>query len=81
MKMMMSENQSSKSQLHVTAFRVLRVKRQKASLNRQPSAYNCGGRGRLGSVADPHRKNADADPGKNLKVDVDPDAYPDSCPY
>jgi hypothetical protein len=27
------------------------------------------------SVADPHRKNADADPGKNL--DADPDA--DSC--
>jgi hypothetical protein len=27
------------------------------------------------SVADPHRKNADADPGKNLKADAD------SCPY
>jgi hypothetical protein len=31
------------------------------------------------SVADPHRKNADADPGKNLNVDADPDA--DSCSY
>jgi hypothetical protein len=31
------------------------------------------------SVADPHRKNADADPGKNLNADADPDA--DSCPY
>ncbi len=30
------------------------------------------------SVADPHKKNADADPGKNLDADVDPDAY--SCP-
>jgi hypothetical protein len=27
------------------------------------------------SVADPHRKKADADPGKNLKAD------PDSCPF
>jgi hypothetical protein len=26
-------------------------------------------------VADPHRKTADADPGKNLNVDAD------SCPY
>jgi hypothetical protein len=35
------------------------------------------------SVADPHRKNADADPGKNLNADADPDpdADPDSCPY
>jgi hypothetical protein len=31
------------------------------------------------SVADPHRKNADADPGKNLNAD--PDADPDSCSY
>ncbi len=31
------------------------------------------------SVADPHKKNADADPGKNL--DADPDADADSCPY
>jgi hypothetical protein len=31
------------------------------------------------SVADPHRKNADADPGKNLNADADPDA--DSCSY
>ncbi len=29
----------------------------------------------LTSVADPHRKNADADPGKNLSGDAD------SCPY
>jgi hypothetical protein len=28
----------------------------------------------LTSVADPHRKNADADPGKNLSVDAD--SYP-----
>jgi hypothetical protein len=28
----------------------------------------------LSSVADPHRKNADADPGKNLNADADPDA-------
>jgi hypothetical protein len=35
------------------------------------------------SVADPHKKNADADPGKNLDVDPDADADPDadSCPY
>jgi hypothetical protein len=33
------------------------------------------------SVADPHRKNADADPGKNLKTDADPDADADSCSY
>jgi hypothetical protein len=31
------------------------------------------------SVADPHRKNADADPGKNPNADADPDA--DSCSY
>jgi hypothetical protein len=31
------------------------------------------------SVADPHRKNADADPGKNLNADADPDA--DSCSF
>jgi hypothetical protein len=33
------------------------------------------------SVADPHRKNADAhaDPEKNLNADPDADA--DSCPY
>ncbi len=30
-------------------------------------------------VADPHRKNADADPGKNLNADPDADA--NSCPY
>jgi hypothetical protein len=39
----------------------------------------------LSSVADPHRKNADADPGKNLNADADPDADPDadadSCSY
>jgi hypothetical protein len=29
----------------------------------------------LASVADPHRKNANADPGKNLN------AAADSCPY
>ncbi len=35
------------------------------------------------SVADPHRKNADADPGKNLNADADadPDADAYSCPY
>jgi hypothetical protein len=31
------------------------------------------------SVADPHRKNADADPGKYL--DADADANANSCPY
>jgi hypothetical protein len=31
------------------------------------------------SVADPHRKNADSDPGKNLNADADSDA--DLCPY
>ncbi len=31
----------------------------------------------LNSVTDPHRKNADADPGKNLNADADTD----SCPY
>ncbi len=30
------------------------------------------------SVADPHRKNADADPGKNLCADADPDPDADS---
>jgi hypothetical protein len=33
----------------------------------------------IASVADPHRKNADADPGKNFNADADPDA--DSCSY
>jgi hypothetical protein len=35
------------------------------------------------SVAGTHRKNADADPGKNLDADadLDPDADADSCPY
>jgi hypothetical protein len=35
------------------------------------------------SVADPHRKNADADPGKNLNADADPDEDldADSCYY
>ncbi len=33
------------------------------------------------SVADPHRKNADADPGKNLDANADPDADADSCRY
>jgi hypothetical protein len=33
------------------------------------------------SVADSHRKNADADPGKNLNADADPDADADSCSY
>jgi hypothetical protein len=28
------------------------------------------------SVADPHRKNADADPGKNLNADADSDGEP-----
>jgi hypothetical protein len=35
----------------------------------------------ISSVADPHKKNADADPGKNLDADADPDADADSCPY
>jgi hypothetical protein len=33
--------------------------------------------GEISSVADPHRKKADADPGKNLNAD----AGLDSCPY
>ncbi len=33
------------------------------------------------SVADPHRKNADADPGKNLNADAVADQDADSCPY
>jgi hypothetical protein len=41
--MMMSENQSSQSQVHVTAFRGLRVKRKKASLNRRPTAHTAAG--------------------------------------
>jgi hypothetical protein len=40
-KMMMNENQSSQSQVHVT---VLRVKCQKASLNKRLGASTCGGR-------------------------------------
>jgi hypothetical protein len=43
--MMMSENQSR-------CFGLLRVKRQKASLNRRPRAYTCGGVG-LGSHLTP----------------------------
>jgi hypothetical protein len=41
--------------------------------------YTKTGIQRATSVADPHRKNADADPGKNLNADPDADA--DSCPY
>jgi hypothetical protein len=41
--MMMNENQSSQSQVHVTAFGVLGAKHQKAILNRQPGAFMCGG--------------------------------------
>jgi hypothetical protein len=33
------------------------------------------------SVADPHRKNANADPGKNLNADADADPDADSCSY
>jgi hypothetical protein len=40
--MMMSENQLSQSQAHLKVFGVLRFKRQKAGLNRQPGAYTCG---------------------------------------
>jgi hypothetical protein len=39
---MMSENQSSQSQVHVTEFGVLRVKQQKASFNRRSIAYTVG---------------------------------------
>jgi hypothetical protein len=35
----------------------------------------------VSSVADPRRKNADADPGKNLNADADLDAVVDSCSY
>ncbi len=45
------------------------------------SAFECKGTVPVlvpvASVADPHRKNADADPGKNLNADADPD----SCSY
>ncbi len=40
-------NQLSQVHVHVTAFCVLRVKRRKASLNRQPSAYTCMGGARF----------------------------------
>ncbi len=35
---------------------------------------------RVSSVADPHEKNADVDPGKNLDADPDTDPDADSCP-
>jgi hypothetical protein len=45
-------------------------------------SYDCQKKGWLvPSVADPHRKNADADPGKNLNADADPDADADTCSY
>jgi hypothetical protein len=40
---MMSENQLCRSQVHVTAFRVLKVKRQKVGLNKQLKAHTAGG--------------------------------------
>ncbi len=41
---MMSENQSSQSQVHVTAFWGTEgLSAKKATLNRQPSAYKCRG--------------------------------------
>jgi hypothetical protein len=40
--MMMGENQSCWSQVHVTAW-VLRVKHQKVGLKRRPNAYTAGG--------------------------------------
>jgi hypothetical protein len=49
--MMTSENQSTQSQVHVTAFLGTEVKRQKGSLNRQSSAYTCEG----GSVLTQHQ--------------------------
>jgi hypothetical protein len=45
--------------------------------------YHASLLGAASSVADPHKKNADADPGKNLDADADPDpdVDADSCPY
>jgi hypothetical protein len=49
--MIMSENQLSQSQVHVTAFQGTEVKCQEASLNRRPIAYTAGG----GSVLTQHQ--------------------------
>jgi hypothetical protein len=45
MTMMMSENQFSQSQVHVTTFRGTEGKRQKVSLNRRPIFLFCGREG------------------------------------
>jgi hypothetical protein len=45
MTIMMGENQSCQSQVHVTVFRGLRVKRKKVGLNRRPIANTAGGGG------------------------------------
>jgi hypothetical protein len=47
MTMIMTKNQSSKSQVHVTAFQGTEVKRPKVGLNRRPIAYTAGGEGGL----------------------------------
>jgi hypothetical protein len=41
----MSEKQSCQSQIHVTAFRCLRVRPQKVGLNRRLKAHTVGGGG------------------------------------
>jgi hypothetical protein len=45
--MMMSENPPYQSQVHVTAFVVLRVKRKKVGLNKQLDTSYCRGGGGL----------------------------------
>jgi hypothetical protein len=52
--MMTAKNQSCRSQVHVTAFGVLRVKRQKMCLNRRPFASTAVKGGRLGSHPTPN---------------------------
>jgi hypothetical protein len=43
MMVMMSENQLCRSQVYVTAFQGLKVKRQKVGLNKQLKAHTAGG--------------------------------------
>jgi hypothetical protein len=45
MTVMMSENQSCRSQVHVTVFQSLRVKHQKVGLNRRLKVHTAGGGG------------------------------------
>ncbi len=45
-------------------------------INKFAVIYFCANINRKVQDADPHRKNAVADPGKNLKADTDPDSWP-----